>query len=107
MNNKNDWSMKTSLAALAGITALGVGGIAWVANSSKDQPATVSAIQEDTAACDSPMVKGNVSATSGEKIYHMPGDRFYEVTKIDSENGERWFCTPEEAEDAGWRRSER
>lgn len=49
-------------------------------------------------------IKGNVSI-SGEKIYHVPGGEFYEATNIDLEYGERWFCTEEEAEAAGWRKS--
>jgi hypothetical protein len=51
-------------------------------------------------------IKGNLNA-SGERIYHMPSDEFYEVTKIDSGKGEKWFCSESEAEDAGWRRAKR
>ena len=46
-------------------------------------------------------VKGNVSGSG--RIYHLPGSRHYEATAIDATQGERWFCTPEEAEAAGWR----
>lgn len=49
-------------------------------------------------------IKGNISA-DGEKIYHMPGDKYYDVTVIDTSKGERWFSSPEEAEAAGWRRA--
>ena len=49
-------------------------------------------------------VKGNIS-TSGEKIYHAPGQNFYEKTKIEESKGERWFCTEEDAINAGWRKS--
>jgi hypothetical protein len=49
-------------------------------------------------------IKGNVSR-SGERIYHVPGGRFYERTKINEGAGERWFCSEEEAAAAGWRRS--
>lgn len=49
-------------------------------------------------------IKGNISS-NGEKIYHMPGDRYYDATIIDESKGERWFSSPEEAEAAGWRRS--
>lgn len=48
------------------------------------------------------VIKGNVSS-SGEKIYHMPNDQFYSQTVIDKSNGEKWFCSEEEARDAGWR----
>lgn len=49
-------------------------------------------------------IKGNISS-SGEKIYHMPGQRYYDKTVIDESKGERWFCTEEEAQQAGWRKS--
>lgn len=50
-------------------------------------------------------IKGNISYNTGEKIYHLPEDQFYDVTEIDESNGERWFCSEEEAEEAGFRRS--
>lgn len=56
------------------------------------------------ATCTDPEIKGNLSST-GEKIFHVPGQRYYNKTEIDVSAGERWFCTEEEAEDAGWRRS--
>lgn len=49
-------------------------------------------------------IKGNISS-SGERIYHVPGGRYYSVTKIDLTKGERWFCTETSARNAGWRRS--
>lgn len=52
-------------------------------------------------------IKGNISYNTGEKIYHLPEDQFYDVTEIDESKGEKWFCSEEEAEEAGFRRSER
>jgi micrococcal nuclease len=49
-------------------------------------------------------IKGNINS-SGEKIYHVPGGKFYDNTVIEPEKGERWFCTETEAVEAGWRRS--
>lgn len=49
-------------------------------------------------------IKGNISA-KGEKIYHVPTDVTYGATKIDEKAGERYFCSEEEAEKAGWRAS--
>jgi hypothetical protein len=49
-------------------------------------------------------IKGNISKT-GERIYHLPGQRWYSRTEISPEDGERWFCTEEEAEANGWRRA--
>ena len=31
--------------------------------------------------------------------------QYYDRTKIAPSKGERWFCTEDDAEDAGWRRS--
>lgn len=50
-------------------------------------------------------IKGNVSIETGERIYHVPGQRFYSKTRISPEKGEKWFCSEEEAVAAGWRRS--
>lgn len=50
-------------------------------------------------------IKGNVSIESGERIYHLPGQKYYSSTNIDSRFGERWFCSEAEAQSAGWRRS--
>jgi hypothetical protein len=50
-------------------------------------------------------IKGNISTRTGERIYHMPGDKYYSRTRISLSKGERWFCTEEEAREAGWRRS--
>jgi endonuclease YncB( thermonuclease family) len=49
-------------------------------------------------------IKGNISS-KGERIYHVPGGRYYAQTVIDPSKGERWFCTETEATAAGWRRS--
>ena len=49
-------------------------------------------------------IKGNIS-TSGERIYHVPGGRFYDDVRITTGKGERWFCSASEARRAGWRRS--
>lgn len=51
--------------------------------------------------CDEPQIKGNINS-KGEKIYHVPGGQFYDVT-----NPEEMFCTEEEAQAAGYRKSKR
>ena len=56
---------------------------------------------ETKAGC---VIKGNV-ASSGERIYHVPGGRYYAVTRINPAKGERWFCSEAEAIAAGWRKS--
>jgi endonuclease YncB( thermonuclease family) len=49
-------------------------------------------------------IKGVISR-NGERIYHMENQASYARIKIDKGDGRRWFCTPEEAEAAGWRRA--
>lgn len=50
-------------------------------------------------------IKGNVSINSGERIYHVPGQHYYNATKISPQYGERWFCLEDEARAAGWRKA--
>lgn len=64
-------------------------------------PSTAQSAQPPSTEC---VIKGNISS-SGEKIYHMPGQRYYEKTKVEEGKGERWFCSEEEAVRAGWRKS--
>ena len=49
-------------------------------------------------------IKGNISR-NGKRIYHVPGQKDYDKTKITESQGERWFCTEKEAQAAGWRRA--
>ena len=49
-------------------------------------------------------IKCNISA-DGDKVYHMPGDRLYNVTKIDKSKGEMYVRTETEALENGFRRS--
>jgi hypothetical protein len=51
-------------------------------------------------------IKGNISS-KGLRIYHSPGQRDYDRTSIREDKGERWFCSADEAEAAGWRAAKR
>lgn len=51
-------------------------------------------------------IKGNVSR-DGKRIFHLPGQAFYDKTRIDVSKGERWFCSAAEARAAGWRAARR
>nr|WP_306269416.1 hypothetical protein [Pararhizobium sp. IMCC3301] len=53
------------------------------------------------------LIKGNVSLNSGERIYHVPGQFFYDETVISWTRGERWFCSEAEAKAQGWRKARR
>jgi hypothetical protein len=50
------------------------------------------------------VIKGNISSI-GERIYHVPGQRYYDKTIINWNKGERWFCSEQEAVRAGWRKA--
>ena len=50
-------------------------------------------------------IKGNINS-EGQKIYHLPQDKYYIDTEINTAAGERWFCSVQQARDAGWRASE-
>lgn len=51
-------------------------------------------------------IKGNISA-KGKRIYHMPGQRDYDATRIAVSKGEAFFCTEVEARAAGFRAAKR
>ena len=48
------------------------------------------------------LIKGNINPQNN-RIYHAPGSSSYAATVINELNGERWFCSEEEAIEAGWR----
>jgi hypothetical protein len=50
-------------------------------------------------------IKGNINATTGERIYHMPGQKYYFQSRINWLDGERWFCSELDARAAGWRKA--
>jgi endonuclease YncB( thermonuclease family) len=49
-------------------------------------------------------IKGNIGS-KGDRIYHMPGGRWYDRTVITASKGERWFCSEGEAKATGWQRA--
>ena len=49
------------------------------------------------------LIKGNINR-DGKKYYFFPTDKYYSKTVIKPEYGERWFCSPMEATEAGWKR---
>lgn len=57
--------------------------------------------QTPTPSC---RIKGNINAR-GDRIYHVPGQRFYADTTITPAKGERYFCSEADARAAGWRPS--
>ena len=76
-----------------------------VAPTSARKPTTSTTPAPVTGESESCLIKGNISVATGEKIYHVPGQRDYEKTVITQSKGERWFCSEAEAVAAGWRKS--
>lgn len=57
--------------------------------------------QEIVSSCN---IKGNINS-SMEKIYHLSNCPSYNQTVINTDSGERWFCSEIEAISAGWRKA--
>ncbi|MFG6494459.1 thermonuclease family protein [Fictibacillus sp. UD] len=53
-----------------------------------------------SATSDECKIKGNINS-SGDKIYHVESGRYYNIT-----NPEKWFCSENEAIEAGFRKSQ-
>ena len=73
----------------------------WTSCQSKNPNQSDSVHQTSSNGCD---IKGNISS-SGERIYHMPGQKYYDKTVINESEGEKWFCTEADAQKTGWRKS--
>lgn len=77
---------------------------AWrAAQKSEEQLTAVPLFGTSNGQCN---IKGNIS-DKGERIYHVPGQSYYDKTRISAGRGERWFCSEEEARSAGWRKAKR
>lgn len=55
-------------------------------------------------ACGPCQIKGNVDRLD-KRWYHLPSFRHYEATEVNLEHGDRWFCSEEEAQAAGFERA--
>ncbi len=51
-------------------------------------------------------IKGKVLSRTA-KIYMLPWSSRYEQARVDERRGERWFCSEVEAQDAGWKPSQK
>jgi len=49
-------------------------------------------------------IKGNIDRLD-KRWYHLPSFRHYKATEVNLEHGDRWFCTEEEAQGAGFKRA--
>ena len=73
-------------------------------NGYQSQSVTSTETSQSTSQPEGCNIKGNINS-SGDKIFHLPGCGSYERTKIDESNDEHWFCTEDEAVQAGWRKA--
>lgn len=67
-------------------------------NDEKETSAPETSSSETPPACPNP-IKGNINS-KGDKIFHVPGGSAYDRTKP-----EQWFCSEQEALDAGFRKA--
>lgn len=81
---------------------VGAGGLGYFADELSVTSVASYAVSQVSPSC---KIKGNISIDTGERIYHVPGQRYYVETRIRPEYGERWFCSESEARAAGWRKS--
>lgn len=99
-----DYAGETAAACSAAIGqphgAGGSGSLSLPAPGASTAPATSGAGSAGhRAGCD---IKGNINR-KGQRIYHLPGTEHYVQTQVDPAQGERWFCSEEQARAAGWR----
>ena len=78
----------------------------WRAQARASTTAAAPSYQSTAPAPSGCAIKGNISS-AGARIYHVPGQMDYEATQINPNRGERWFCSPAEAQAAGWRPARR
>jgi len=92
-------SLLASIAAAPGI-ALGLLAVSAAGIMSAED--LLSSLSQTAKDCN---IKGNISISTGERIFHVPGQEYYAATKISPQYGERWFCSEAEAWAAGWRKA--
>jgi micrococcal nuclease len=51
------------------------------------------------------VIKGNIADNGGDKRYFLPSCKNYTTTTVNTNKGEKYFCTEKEAEKAGWKKS--
>jgi len=80
------------------------GGDKTSSNVSSSSTNSTSTQTNNTSPNSSCTIKGNINS-SGEKIFHVVGCGSYDKTSIDESNGEKWFCSEQEALNSGWRKA--
>ena len=67
------------------------------------KPLSLSVRPDTDPACN---IKGNISSSTGKRIYYVPGEQQYDAMRVNYSRGERWFCSEADAQGAGWRKSQ-
>ena len=62
----------------------------------------VAAFRAAVANC---QIKGNVNLVDGTRNYYLPGQDRYAAIRIQPAEGERWFCSEDQALAAGWQKA--
>jgi hypothetical protein len=84
-----------------GFTLVGVALLAAYSPGASRSQSVAPDVSQISSEC---QIKGNISP-SGERIYHVPGQKYYGRTRISPGRGERWFCSEADARAEGWRKS--
>jgi len=103
-DNKGLWascetSYKRTETAVLGATENQVPSATYTANVPPPSPA----LYVSPSGNQQCVIKGNISMLG--KIYHLPGCGSYEKTSINLVQGEKWFCSENDAVNAGWRKA--
>lgn len=77
---------------------LSILGTANFASATAIADAILTRLLEDPSPC---VIKGEVTITN-QRIFHPPSSPYYDQIAISTRRGERWFCTEEDARQAGW-----
>ncbi|MFN4212760.1 MAG: hypothetical protein ACK4FL_02235 [Microgenomates group bacterium] len=51
------------------------------------------------------IIKGNIDKASYQKYYHLPSCKQYHQIVIEKDIGEKYFCSKEEAQKAGFKKA--
>lgn len=90
---------RSLLVAAAVVALLALAATLWHLGTDPESPATPSVDPAGSTCPPSHAIKGNL-ADDGERIYHRPGNRYYDATAP-----EECFASPTDAEDGGYRPS--
>lgn len=99
---KNEANQTQNIVGIIGVIVLIAIGIGVVKSAPSRSPSLVTTVIKPNC-----KIKGNITVSSENKIYHLPGMEDYDSTVIDEASGERWFCSESEAIAAGWKKAPR